>query len=98
MTETETDLGLLLSPWLPDRFVVTEYLNEKGHTYHDREQETLIFLRGMVTVVTVIETGIAEADVVGCATVKENAVQEGGTHQTVTVDHKTEALPEGMNA
>jgi hypothetical protein len=98
MTETETGLGLLLSLWLPDRFVVTECLNEKGHTYRDREHETHIFLRGMVTVVTVIETGIAEADVVGYATVKENVVQEGGTQQTVTVDHKTEALPEGMNA
>lgn len=99
MTETETDPGPLLSPWLPDRFVVTEYLNEKGHTYRDREQETHIFLRGMVTVVTVIETGIAEADVVvGCATVIENVVQEGGTQQTVTVVHRTEALPEGMNA
>jgi hypothetical protein len=88
MTETETDPGLLLSPWLPDRFVVTEYLNEKGHMCHDREQETHIFLRGMVTVVNVIETGIAEVDVVGC--VKENEVQEGGTLD--------QALPEGMNA
>ena len=88
MTETETDPGLLLSPWLPDRFVVTEYLSEKGHTCHGREQETHIFLRGMVTVVSVIETGIAEVDVVGG--VKENEVQEGGTLD--------QALLEGMNA
>jgi len=84
MTETETDPGLLPSPWLPDLFVVTEYLNEKGHMCHGRGQETHIFLPGMVTVVTVIETGIAvvtmtEVDVVGCATVKENEVREGGT-------------------
>jgi len=102
MTETETDPGLLLSPWLPDLFVVTEYLNEKGHMCHDRGQGTHIFLPGMATVVTVIEIGIAvvtmrEVDVVGCATVKENVVQEGGTQRTVTVVHKTEALPEGMN-
>ena len=85
---TETDLGLLLSPWLLDHLVETEYLTEKGRTCHDRGQETHMFLvdtivGGVVTVVTVIEIGIAivtmtEVDVVGRAIVKETEVREGG--------------------
>jgi hypothetical protein len=106
-TETEIDLDLLRNPWLLDRLVRTEYLTEKGRTCHDRGEETHMFLGativgGVVTVVTVIEAGIAiatltEVDVVdGGATVKETEVREGG--RTVTVDHKTEDPLEGKNA
>jgi len=82
--EIETDLDLLRNPWLLGCLVETEYLTEKGRTCHDRGQGTHMFLPdmivgGVVTVVTVIEAGIAvatmtEADVVGRAIVKGTEV------------------------